>query len=357
MKINTIIMAGGKGERFWPQSTSAFPKQFSAIISEKTMLEETFNRHVHISGHDSIYISTGRHYRHLVEKLFPAMPREKIICEPCGRDTAAAVLFSVMSAPGSENDMFLFVPADHYINGLEQYTEDVHDAAAAAQRLNKIVLIGIKPTLPSPNYGYIHTDNSDLSSEKIQHILEFKEKPSCEVAEKWLAGGGYYWNSGMFIFSRKVLMKAFIEYSPAHINLLNDYFSAVSGNNLHADTIFAKIPSISFDYAVLEKCSGNFCLPASFVWDDVGSWNALPRILGKDKKNNCIKGAACVWNSENVTVSGQEDVFIVVNGVSGINIIKNGKFFYVCNKNNESDIKKILPLLREGAFGLDNSEI
>lgn len=343
MNLKVIVMAGGRGTRFWPQSTVANPKQFSEIISDKPMLKDTIDRLGSIVSKDHIYISTGSVYKDAALKA-SGLEEKSLILEPSGRDTAAAICLSVLLSGDDPDDVLCFLPADHYIGRLEDYRRDLKQAASYAADHRAIVLLGITPGSPSPNYGYLETQPSaETSYKNFKDVVSFKEKPDVQTAGEYLKKGGYYWNSGMFLFTRDRILKEFKKNAPEVYDKTMTYVEYKDRDYSSAAEIFSQIPKISFDYAIMEKTSHVKCLPASFEWDDVGSWNALERIGETDRYGNYKRGSVHLYNCGNVTaVSDDDRRHIVLSGVENINVIVHKDVVYICEKSKESDIKVIL---------------
>lgn len=340
-----MIMAGGRGERFWPRSTAKKPKQFAPIISEKSMLEETVARFENVTDKKNVYVSTGENYSALVQSLLGLSDEESLVLEPMGRDTAAAIALCAYAVEAAEDDVLFLVPADHYIDKLENYQNDVRQGAALALEQESMVLIGIPPTEASTAYGYI-----ELSAKEgaYYQVKQFKEKPDSARAEQYLKSGQYFWNSGMFFFPLKTIRKMFEEYAPDIAASVKKYLQLkASGEKEKADKLFSEIRKISFDYAVVEKAEKVLCIPSSFVWDDVGSWNALARVRGSDEEGNCLDQNVRAYGVKNTTcVKNANECKVVLNGVEDLNIVLEGDTLYICKKDSEGAIKEILKDLK-----------
>ncbi|HBE03227.1 MAG TPA: mannose-1-phosphate guanylyltransferase [Spirochaetia bacterium] len=328
-----VIMAGGKGQRFWPKSRADRPKQFASITADDCMIKETVKRLLPVFPRQNIFLATGQNYLPAASAL-DLFPAANIIAEPCGRDTAACILLSVLSIPGGENDIFYILPADHYIDNFPAYHADIRTAMETASG-GAVVIIGIKPSRPETGYGYIKTSGS-LSPCPVEC---FREKPDTDTAVRYISSGDYLWNSGMFFFTRSIL-GAFRKYAPEHWQIMHQYMA--EENNQKKYDLFCSLKKISFDYAVLEHCANLLCVHSSFVWDDVGSWNAAARLGARKNPNSFLH------DCENTHVfQDDNNLFFVVNSLSNINIVKDGNIVYISDSRHEEKIKNILEKLAQ----------
>lgn len=340
-------MAGGKGTRFWPKSTDEKPKQFANIVSDKSMLEETYERFAKFVSPENIFVSTGEQYRKIIEG-YTFLNKSQIIYEPEGRDTAAAIALCVLASGTDENEILFFAPADHFILNPNEFEKNVKEAASVASQKQSIVLIGIPPTSPSSNYGYLEIDNKNNSDHKALDVLSFKEKPTTETAYEYLQKGNYLWNGGMFLFSRKIILEEFHKNGADILELTKQYLSQKENDISTANETFHTIRKISFDYAIMEKAKSIACIVASFGWDDVGSWNALPRIKSCDSELNYSQANAFLYKCHNTTIiSEDKNRLWVLNNLNDLNIIEENNIVYITRKDAENEIKNILPVLKE----------
>ncbi len=343
--LKVIIMAGGKGERFWPRSRRARPKQFARIVSEDTMVGETVARFKGFVPAENIFISTGSVYEGLVGECLPGFRKENVLLEPMGRDTAAAVCFSALSSGAKDDDILFFIPADHFIGDVALYQKNIKTACEVLRRENGMVLLGIPPDAPSENYGYIQTGEG---KDGVFRVKGFREKPDLETAKSYLDAGNYFWNAGMFFFTGKMIKELFRELAPSHLEKVETYLRLFKSDKVQADAVFASIEKISFDYAVVEKTKNLLCVKADFPWDDVGSWNAVGRLKENDADGNVFSGSVTAHHTKNVTTyADRKELNFVLNGVSDLNIILDGSVIYITHKEKENDIKTILKTLEQ----------
>lgn len=344
-------MAGGTGQRFWPQSRISKPKQCLKIINDqKTMLETTIERFFPLISTDKIFISTGK----MVEPALRNVLQDKyeFIVEPLRKNTAAAIALSALFVKKSlkiEDEVIAFVGADYHIKEKNIFQETLLEAEKLAKK-GYIVTIGINPRYPATGYGYI------LSGEKLEtknipafKINTFKEKPDRKTAEKYIEEGTYYWNSGMFVVSIKTIIQEFMKYSPDHIKLLDEALNQVNNDNA-LEIAFEKIQSISFDYAIMEKTKEAAVIDGQFYWDDVGSWEAVYDLLQKDENENAVKNAKTLLiDTKNSLVinDSKEKPLITLIGVDSMIVINTGDTILICPKDKAQDVKRAVDILEK----------
>ena len=335
MKTIALIMAGGKGERFYPASRNLLPKQFLSLGADnETMIQKTVNRIRDLVSPQDIFVLTNKNYLSLVKEQLKDVPTENIVLEPLSKNTAPAIELGVEIAKRKYDDAKVIVlPSDHIIKDEVEFRRILKVATQFVENKESILTIGIKPTEPNDGYGYIKiSDNQEISK-----VAEFKEKPTIEVAKQYVESGNYLWNAGMFIFTIKSIDNAFKKYMPNQHMLLTE-----SLDN------FAKVESISIDYGIMEKADNVYCIKGDFAWDDVGSWNALKRINGEDENQNTILNDKTVLvNSTNVTIKGTNKKLITGVGLKDIVIVETDDVILVANKNELSDIKKLTAKIKE----------
>ena len=335
MKTIALIMAGGKGERFYPASRNLLPKQFLSLGADnETMIQKTVNRIRDLVSPQDIFVLTNKNYLSLVKEQLKDVPTENIVLEPLSKNTAPAIELGVEIAKRKYDDAKVIVlPSDHIIKDEVEFRRILKVATQFVESKESILTIGIKPTEPNDGYGYIKISDS----QEISKVAEYKEKPTIEVAKRYIESGNYLWNAGMFIFTIKSIDNAFKKYMSNQHMLLTE-----SLDN------FAKVESISIDYGIMEKADNVYCIKGDFAWDDVGSWNALKRINGEDENQNTILNDKTVLvNSTNVTIKGTNKKLITGVGLKDIVIVETDDVILVANKNELSDIKKLTAKIKE----------
>ncbi|MDD3118254.1 MAG: sugar phosphate nucleotidyltransferase [Victivallales bacterium] len=347
--IFAIVMAGGKGERFWPQSRASRPKQLLRLIGSLTLIEQTVARFDEMLPPDHIIIITNQDYVAPMRSLLPRIPAENIVGEPVGRDTGPCVaLAAAMVRARAEGDdaVMIMLPADHVIHDTASLLQVVRDSVTAAAA-GHIVTIGVDPVFPSTGYGYIHCGEretvGDLAT-AFYHSEGFREKPDVATAEKFVAEKCYLWNSGMFIWSESVLTAALRRYAPALAALRDNLYRAALEGRLTAQLVteYRQCRKISIDYAVMEQVDNVIVARATFDWDDVGSWTALRNQIRPEKSNNVVRGLhESIGTSDCVIVSDAKHLVATVD-VSDLIIVHTDDVTLVCNARSAQKIKDLV---------------
>lgn len=347
MKITAVIMAGGKGERFWPKSRESHPKQFLSLTDDKkTMIQKTVSRISPLVQTEDIFIVTNACYRHLVTEQLPDIPPENVLSEPCGRNTAPCIAFAAAVIKKKYgNAVMLVLPSDHLIKYENIYTQILCNAVVTATQGNNLVTIGITPAYPETGYGYINFGEQCGNAYKVER---FVEKPDLKTAEKYLSSGKYLWNSGMFVWQVSAIEERFRKFMPEvyrGAEKIGQAFGTADFEKI-LETEYNKFPSESIDFGIMEKAENIYTIPASFGWDDVGSWLAVERINKTDDNKNYTEGDVITENCKHTTVCGGKRLVAAV-GVEDIIIVDTDDALLVCSKNSTQDVKKIIARLKE----------
>lgn len=351
MKITALIMAGGRGERFWPRSRKRMPKQFLSLTGDgKTMIQLTVERILPLVAIEDIYISTNQDYKPLVQKQLPDLPEENIICEPVSRNTAPCIgLGAVHIAQKEQDAIMLVLPSDHLVKYNSMFISTLQDACAIAEQQDNLVTLGITPDYPETGYGYIKfiPAQRDPATGRAFAVDSFVEKPSLETAKEYLATEQYLWNSGMFIWKVSSILNNFQKFMPdiytGLLNIQNAIGTAEETTVLQAE--FENFISESIDYGVMEKAANIYVIPGTFGWDDVGSWLAIERINKTNEFGNVIKGNVVAVNTRNTIIEGSDKLIATV-GVEDTVIVDTEDALLVCAKERAGEIKKVLENLR-----------
>lgn len=347
MKTTAVIMAGGKGERFWPKSRTSKPKQFLSLTSDgETMIQKTVKRLMPLVDMEDVYIVTNSAYTELVKEQLPDIPEENILAEPCARNTAPCIAFASAVISRKYDDAFMIVlPSDHLINNDVLYADTLKKAVSVAEQGENLVTIGITPTYAETGYGYINFGDEKNGA----YIVErFVEKPDLPTAEKYLASGRYLWNSGMFIWKLSSIMNNIRKFMPDIYNgavKIGESFGR-DDFNIVLKREFESFRSESIDFGIMEKADNIYTLPSNFGWDDVGSWLAVERINDTDADMNYIEGNIIAENTHHATICGGKRLVAAV-GVDDIVIVDTEDAVLVCSKNSTQDIKKVIARLKE----------
>ena len=283
-------MAGGIGSRFWPESTADMPKQFLDLLGTgQSFIQQTFERLKKIIPAKQIYILTNERYKDLIKAQLPEVNDNQIIAEPVMRNTAPAILYAAKKIYKQNPEANLLIaPSDHYIAEEDKFIENVQTAFSATAQNDWLMTLGIVPNSPNTGYGYIQYETS--SNDKIKKVLRFTEKPDLQTALSFLKEGNYLWNAGIFIWRAKSILKAFKNLLPAMYDKMSQYDSVYNTpkEEEFIKKVFPQLENISIDYGILEKAPNVYVLPADFVWNDLGAWNAVYEQLRSKPNENVV---------------------------------------------------------------------
>ncbi len=350
MKVAALIMAGGRGERFWPKSRKSIPKQFLNLTdSNRTMIQSTMDRILPVVAPEDIFIATNKDYRDLVRTQLPEIPEENILCEPMARNTAPCIGWGAVTMRKRYGDaVMLVLPSDHIILQPQLYRSVLRNAIAVAEQTDALVTLGIPPSAPDTGYGYIQYDTDSQSPHlSAFRVKRFVEKPDLETARRYLASGEYLWNSGMFIWKVSAILREMKEHLPENDAILSEIEQATGTPEARdvLESCFPRLRSISIDYGIMERTPNVYVLPASFGWDDVGSWLAVGRINPANDLGNVIRGDVVSVDSTRCIVQGGEKTIAMV-GLQDTIIVDTKDALLVCAKDSAAEIKKVLEILR-----------
>ena len=342
--ITPVIMAGGSGTRLWPLSRAGHPKQFLALNGDKTMLQQTVERLADLPVSESVTICNEDHRFFVAEQLREIDALGKIILEPVGRNTAPAIALAALS--GEEGDSLLLVlPADHVIADQASFTAAVLKAMPLAER-GKLVTFGVVPSESHTGYGYIEVGEA---ADGAYIVSSFKEKPDSETAARYFNDGGYYWNSGMFLFKSSRYLEelethrpdiaAACKHAAANTSCDNDFI------RVDADS-FAACPDDSIDYAVMEKTRDALVVPIDAGWNDIGSWSSLWDVAARDERGNSTSGDVMLMDVTNSFVRA-DDRLVAVIGLSDAVVVSTKDATLVASQNRVQDAKAIAQKLKE----------
>ena len=348
--LYALILAGGSGERFWPLSRRARPKQFLPLVSDRTLLEETVDRLDGLVPPERILVLTNVDQEATLRGLLPDLPPQNIVAEPAKRDTAAAVaLATSWVAMRDHRATMLVLPADHVIKDRVAFQETMQTAARAAEETGALVTIGIKPTWACPGFGYIEQGSSvtlpgGRAPNDVFRVLRFREKPNAELADTFVQNGNFRWNAGMFVWSVPTVLSEFNRHAPE----LADFISQIRAPG-HWEcalrTRFANLPAISFDYAIMEKADRVLMVEASFDWDDVGSWRAVAAYLVKDEHYNASNCDLTTLHASDNIVFSDQPAKIALLGVHNLIVVRTGDALLICNRREAERIKDLVSKL------------
>ena len=344
MKKNVycVIMAGGTGTRFWPMSTSKFPKQFHDVLGTgKTLLQQTYDRLLNITTNDKIYVITDQAYANLVKKQLPDMDEEKIISEPVGMNTAPCALYAALKIEKTDSDAkILLCPSDHLIIHENKFAEKAGIALDYLDHEDGLFTLGIQPTRPDTGYGYIQFIESEGPVKKVK---TFTEKPNRELAEKFLLSGDFLWNSGIFIWKASTIIQAFEMYLPEMFHSMMNIYDDLNTDKEQGkiSKVYPVLQKISIDNGIMEKCRKVFVIPSNFGWSDLGTWTSLYENSDRDRRRNAVVGKMVkLYNSKGNMVHVEKNKAVVIDGLENYIVIDTDKALLICPLSSDQEVKK-----------------
>ena len=349
MKTTAVIMAGGRGERFWPRSRNNLPKQFLSLTSDgKTMIQKTVARLSSLVQPEDVFVVTNANYAGLVREQLPELPEENILLEPAARNTAPCIALAAEVIRRKYDDAVMIVlPSDHLIKFVPMFVDTLRTAVKTAETGENLVTIGITPTYPEPGYGYINFDSSDNGIQGVYSVKRFVEKPNIELAKEYVNSGEYLWNSGMFVWKASSIDNKLRKYLPDMAEGMDKLYAAAGTDNF-TDTLASVFPSFrseSIDFGVMEKASEVYTIPGNFGWDDVGNWLALERVNRTNEYGNMIQGDVVSINTKNTIVCGGKKLIATV-GIEDLVVVDTDDALLICAKDSTQDVKKVIENLK-----------
>lgn len=344
---NLVIMAGGVGSRFWPMSTTDYPKQFIDVFGTgRTFIQMTYDRFKGVVSPDNVWVVTSEKYADIVSEQLPDIPKGNILLEPCRRNTAPCIAYVSWRIKAKNPKANLVItPADHLVTDVVEFQRVIKSALGFTSETDAIVTLGMTPTRPETGYGYIQADlqEASLSNKEIFRVDSFKEKPDLATAKEYVKKKEFYWNSGIFIWNVSTIVNALRIYEPG-ISRIFENLLPVYGTDKEQEMINKNFPlceSISIDYAVMEKAEEIFVFPANFGWSDVGTWGSLHTIAPVDKNgNNIIGNNVRLYETSNCVVHTTEEKRVVVQGLDGYIVAEKGDTLLICKLEEEQRIKE-----------------
>lgn len=340
-----ILMAGGVGSRFWPVSTENFPKQFHDMLGTgDTLIQKTFNRLATLIPKENIFILTNERYNDLVFEQLPEVTKRQVVLEPAMRNTAPCILYASLKIQKENKDAVMIVaPSDHWIEDEKAFTDNVQQSFNFCENNDALMTLGITPTFPNTGYGYIEYDKA--SENDIKSVNQFREKPDYKTAKSFIDQGNFLWNAGIFMWSVKSVVEAFQNNQPELFQLFEKGIPTYN-TDFEDDFIrdnYGKAENISVDYALMEKSKNVFVLPATFDWNDLGTWGSLYDKLDKDENNNAVVNARTLTeDASGNMIRTKADKVVVVDGLQDYIIVDKDEVLLIFPKTKEQDIKKVL---------------
>jgi mannose-1-phosphate guanylyltransferase len=343
-------MAGGVGSRFWPVSTEEFPKQFHDMLgSGHTLIQKTFSRLSKLIPVENILILTNEKYNQIVLNQLPLVKPEQVLLEPAMRNTAPCILYASLKIKKQNPDAVMVVaPSDHWIENEDVFVANLQQCFDYCSTANALMTLGIQPTFPNTGFGYIEFDITDQNP--IKKVIQFREKPDYETAKSFIESGNFLWNGGIFIWSVKAIAESFEKLQP-EMNALFlkgwEQFNTSEEKNWIAQH-YASAENVSIDYAVMEKASNVYVLPATFDWNDLGTWGSLHEKLDKDRNNNAVVNATVLLNnSSSNIISTSKDKLVIIDGLEDFIIVDKDNVLLIYPKSKEQEIKGIVGQLKK----------
>ncbi len=350
--ITFLIMAGGSGERFWPLSTKEKPKQLLSVFSDKSLIRKTYERILPlVKSKDQIFVGTNSIQAKALKEELPELDNHNVIIEPLFKDTAAAIGYgSLIISKYYDNPTIVVLPSDAWIKDEDEFRKVISIAIKDAEN-NHIETIGMTPTRPETGYGYIEV--ADAVRNEPSKAIRFREKPNQDVADDYFHSKRFLWNAGMFVFKYKVIMDAFEKYVPSHFSIFNEMKKLIITNEGESTSslvkpLFEKFEKISIDFAIMEKADNIYVIPASFGWDDVGSFLAFEEFFPKNNDGNLVRNTLCVSvdSDNNIVIGSKQNMRVSLLDIHDKVIVYTDKEILIADRNHVQEIKKIIAKIK-----------
>lgn len=346
-KTYCVIMAGGKGTRFWPRSRKAKPKQFLDILGTgKTFIRSTYERFAHVVPKENFLVVTHQRYRDQVKKYLPELEDSQILCEPRSRNTAPCIAYAAYSLLKRDPEAKMIVtPADHFILQEVDFVEIIKECLGFIESENALMTLGIEPSRPDTGYGYIQRSSDAL----ISRVKCFTEKPNLELAQAFVSCGEFLWNSGIFIWKVKDIVAAFERHLPEHHQLFESIIDDIGTEREKEalERVYSECKSISIDFGVMEKADNVYVRAGDFGWSDVGTWGSVYQLSQKDRYANAKPGGDCYsYDTRRCVISIPRDKIAVVSGLKDYIVVDTPDVLLICPRSEEQGIKKYIDDIR-----------
>ena len=345
-----VLMAGGVGSRFWPVSTSENPKQFHDMLGTgQTLIQKTFQRLNKFVPTENILILTNERYNDLVLEQLPLVRQEQVVLEPAMRNTAPCILYAALKIRKMNPDGVMIVaPSDHWIEDEDAFAKDVIACFDKCGKEEVLCTLGIKPTFPNTGFGYIEFEKESVT--ELKKVRQFREKPDYETAKEFLAQGNFLWNAGIFMWGVSTIVNAFKNHQPTQFGLFHSgiaqYNTPDEGKFIKEN--YPKAENISIDYAILEHAKSIYVLPATFDWNDLGTWGSLYDKLNKDGDDNAVVNSRVIsLEASGNMIRSSKDKIVVVDGLNNYIIVDKEEVLLIYPKFKEQQIKQVLGKVKE----------
>jgi len=349
--LHAVIMAGGSGTRFWPQSRTQLPKQLLKLAGDRTMIQQTVDRCGDLVEASNFWVVTNHVQAQLTQLQLPKIPAGNVLIEPAARNTAPCVgLAAIHVLQQDPNGIMFVMPADHVISPPKAFQDAARKAVALVEEdPQRLVLFGVPPSFPSTGYGYIERGNSLSNGNTSFAVESFREKPPQETAQDYINSGNFYWNCGIFCWKASTILDQLRQYEPDMHNRLTRLAATISTPEYSAALAdeFPQMNSIAIDRAVLERANDVCVIEAPFQWDDVGSWLAVPRLSGTDEDGNTADGLVRSVDTRNCIIRSTDDHLVATLGMEDCIIVHTNDATLVARRDDSERIKELLELLKE----------
>ncbi len=358
LTTHAVILAGGRGTRFWPRSRTRTPKQLLNIVGQDTMLEQTVARLKPLISAERIWTVTNAEQAAAVRKQVPAAARKRVLIEPMGLNTAVAIGLAAIHVRHAAHDdaLMAVLPADHYIEQPQKYREIVSAALDVAREPGRMVVLGIPPTRPETGFGYIEKTGESIGTEgfPVFAVRRFTEKPELKLAQEYVASGSYHWNAGMFFWRVSTFLENLKSFLPKTHDALEKLAGLIGTRSYDRKlrAMYAALENISVDYAVLEPATRAqgpprvFMIPAEVGWSDIGSWAAVYELLAKNSRENVLAGDGHTLDAEG-NFLWSPSKFVAAIGVRDLVVVETPDALLICPRNRAQDVGKIVKWLEE----------
>jgi mannose-1-phosphate guanylyltransferase len=340
--VYAVILAGGKGERFWPLSTPENPKPFLRFFSVRSLLQQTFDRARKLVPDENILLIVGEQHEHLSREQLPALQLSNLLLEPTGRDTSAAIGYASLYLPSDA--LMLVLPADHLIPDTDAFVNTMRVGVEFVLQHNMLATFGIKPVRSETNYGYVKASHENLGSDgaPVFPVERFVEKPDQQSAQEFFRDASYYWNSGMFLWKVSAIQSLMQQHLPELWNTLLQLKEEQDRELFRKK--YSELQRISIDFGVMEKASNVVVVPATFPWDDVGTWNSLTRILSLNEEGNLTWGEHVGLDTTDCIIYTESQI-VATAGLRNIIVIQKDGKTLVCTREYADRLKELLEKL------------
>lgn len=350
MKQYAVIMAGGQGTRFWPESRSEKPKQFLTLIGNRSLIQQSYDRLKDLFPPHQVLVVVGSAHLDLAQRQLPDLPPENFLVEPIGKNTAPCIgLAAVHIRKRDPGATMLIFPADHMIQGLSDFHLCLKKGIQWAAKSDYLVTIGIMPSRPDTGYGYVEREEVPIDNgPSVYSVKRFVEKPDLDTAMEFIKSGRYYWNSGIFIWRVDLILSKIQQYLPELYSGLIQIENNIGtdGEDAVMRTVFNNLEAISIDYGILEKSHQILLVQGDFGWDDLGSWGALADTSASDSLGMVVQGDYVGIDNTNCFIHGQ-NLLIAALGVHDLVIVQSGNVVLVCDKKRTQEVRNLLQQVKE----------